>query len=183
MLDPNYDSNLVLETLLALEQAKKLHIERHIAALEYLTLTGTKNGIIRSLHGMTLEELGETLLTLRETSVREALPTVISQSHSDSFFKEFSALVTELSHMDGAVLNESAGEEIIRKIFDLGIRYIGTDGCPFILGMIMSALGDGSVAQHIRIHLTPAHTQAVIRYLLQHPELHTQGSQKQLQES
>lgn len=183
MLDPNYDSNLVLETLLALEQAKKLHIERHIAALEYLTLTGTKNGIIRSLQGMTLEELGETLLTLQETSVREASPDVISQSQSDGFFKEFFALVTELSHVDSEVLNEPAGEEIIRKIFDLGIRYIGADGCPFILGMIMSALGDGSVAQQIRIHLSPVHGQAVIRYLLQHPELHAQGSQKQLQES
>lgn len=35
MLDPNYDSNMVLDTLLAIEQSKKATIERHIAALEY----------------------------------------------------------------------------------------------------------------------------------------------------
>lgn len=44
MLPPNYDSNMILQTLLAMEQEKKIHIERHIAALEYLILAGTKMG-------------------------------------------------------------------------------------------------------------------------------------------
>ena len=39
MLDPHYDSNMVLETLLAIEHAKKATIERHIAALNYLKLS------------------------------------------------------------------------------------------------------------------------------------------------
>ena len=49
MLAPGYDSNLILKTLLALEREKKVHIERNIAALEYLTLAGTKNGVTGSL--------------------------------------------------------------------------------------------------------------------------------------
>ena len=47
MMAPNYDSNMVLHTMITLEQEKKTHIERHIAALEYLVLTGTKNTACR----------------------------------------------------------------------------------------------------------------------------------------
>ena len=65
MLDPNYDSNLVLDTLLAVERTKKATIERHIAALEYLKLTGAKNRLLSPLRGISLDELGQTILNIR----------------------------------------------------------------------------------------------------------------------
>ena len=72
MLDRNYDSNLVLDTLLSMEHARKATIERHIAALEYLKQTGTKNKLLTPLKGMSLEELGETVLQLRKTAQTES---------------------------------------------------------------------------------------------------------------
>ena len=72
MLTPNYDSNMILHTLLAMEQEKKLHIERHIAALEYLILAGTKNGVSGSLRGISIDELGRTLLAVREASAEDS---------------------------------------------------------------------------------------------------------------
>lgn len=69
MLDPNYDSNLVLGTLLSIEQEKRIHIERNIAALEYLTLVGTKNGVNGSLRGISLDDLGKALLAMVPSSL------------------------------------------------------------------------------------------------------------------
>ena len=63
MRDTNYDSNQVLETLLALEQSKREKIDRHIAALEYLKMTGTKNGLVSILKGISLEDLGQAFIT------------------------------------------------------------------------------------------------------------------------
>lgn len=82
MLAPNYDSNMILHTLLAMEQEKKIHIERHIAALEYLILAGTKNGVNGSLRGISLDELGRTLLTVREVSAENCSPRSMSNEHA-----------------------------------------------------------------------------------------------------
>ena len=61
MVDPDYDRNLVLEHLLEQERIKKVRTERHIAALEYLRMTGLKNGLAGVFCGTSLEELGQTL--------------------------------------------------------------------------------------------------------------------------
>ena len=56
----------------------KTHIERHIAALEYLVLTGTKNGVSGALRGISLDELGRTLLADREASVEDSSSHAVS---------------------------------------------------------------------------------------------------------
>lgn len=173
MLDPDYDSNLILETLLTLEQDKKLHIERNIAALEYLTLTGTKNGVTGSLQGISLDDLGRTLLAIREASEKDDSSPAIKQENAETFAKEFAALVSELSDTDTALLKDAAGTKIIRQIFELGAKFMGTNGCPFILGLFMSSLGEGSIAQEFNNKLTPLHGKAVIEYIVEHPEVYT----------
>lgn len=178
MLDPDYNSNMVLEPLLAMEQAKKVHIERNIAALEYLILAGTKNGVTGSLRGMSLNELGRTLLALRETTAGHCSSQTSSYMRMDTFSKEFHSLITDLGRLDAANLTTPVGAEIIKKIYDLSISNIGVDGVPFILGLFMSALGEGSIAQGISNNLAPSHARAVIQYIIDHPELYSHGSQK-----
>jgi len=41
---------------------------------------------------------------------------------------------------------------------------------PFILGLFMSILGEGTIAQGITGDLSPTHGKAVIQYLIDHPE-------------
>ena len=164
MLSPNYDSNLILHTLLTMEQEKKIHIERHIAALEYLILAGTKNGVGGSLRGISLDELGRTLLTVREASAEDCSFHARSDEHAAIFARKFSSLIAEFARMDEAMLASAPGSMIIQSIFDLSNKYLGSDSSPFVLGLFMSVLGEGSIAQDITDQLSPAHARAVIHF-------------------
>ena len=178
MLTPGYDSNLILKTLLALEREKKVHIERNIAALEYLTLAGTKNGVNGSLRGMSLDDLGRTLLAIQEAATgrpNRELP----QDRAETFVKEFTKLISEFALIEGIALTTSAGTKAIRRIFDLSNKHLGADSSPFILGLFMSVLGEGSIAQGITDTLTPAHGRAVIQYMIAHPETYAHGPHTQ----
>lgn len=172
MLTPNYDSNMILHTLLAMEQEKKIHIERHIAALEYLILAGTKNGVSGSLRGISIDELGRTLLAVREASAEDS-SHALSEEHAAIFAREFSSLIAEFAQMDEAMLVSAPGAMVIRKVFDLSNKYLGADSSPFVLGLFMSVLGEGTIAQGITDQLTPAHARAVIQYMIDHPQIYT----------
>jgi len=176
MLDPNYDSNLVLGTLLSIEQEKRIHIERNIAALEYLTLVGTKNGVNGSLRGISLDDLGKALLAIRDASSARPWHDSRSQLSSPALIKELETLILEFGCLDKSALMQPESLAIIRRIFDLGKQCIGSDSCPFLLGLFMSALGEGTIAQEISNALTPDHGRAVIQYIIDHPELYEVGS-------
>lgn len=173
MLTPNYDSNMILQSLLALEQEKKVHIERHIAALEYLILAGTKNGVSGSLRGISLDELGRTLLAVREASTENGSSHVVTDEHAAKFAKEFSMLIAEFAQMDEDLLQAAPGATVIQKVFDLSNKYLGSDSSPFVLGLFMSVLGEGSIAQGITDKLTPIHGRAVIQYMIDHPQIYS----------
>jgi len=171
MLAPNYDSNAILHTLLAIERDKRLHIDRRIAALEYLVLAGTKNGVSGSLQGLSLDDLGRTLISIREASSGTGSSNAISEERVEVFVKEFNLLVSELARLDESVLQTAIGTSIIQEIFNLSNSYLGIDSMPFILGLFMSVLGDGSVAQGITEQLSPMHARAVIQYLITHSQI------------
>lgn len=173
MLTPSYDSNMILHTLLAMEQEKKLHIERHIAALEYLILAGTKNGVSGSLRGISIDELGRTLLAVREASAEDCSSHALPEEHAAIFAREFSTLIAEFARMDETMLVSAPGAMVIQKVFDLSNKYLGSDSSPFVLGLFMSVLGEGSIAQGITDKLSPAHGRAVIQYMIDHPQIYT----------
>lgn len=173
MLTPNYDSNMILHALLDMEQEKKVHIERHIAALEYLILAGTKNGVSGSLRGISLDELGRTLLAVREASAEDGSSHSVTDEHAAIFAREFSSLIAEFAQMDEALLLAAPGAMVIQKVFDLSNKYLGSDSSPFVLGLFMSVLGEGSIAQGITDKLTPSHGRAVIQYMIDHPQIYT----------
>lgn len=173
MLTPNYDSNMILQTLLAMEQEKKIHIERHIAALEYLILAGTKNGVSGSLRGISIDELGRTLLAVREASAEAGSLHPMSDEHAAIFAKEFATLIAEFARLDESALRSASGSMVIQKVFDLSNKYLGSDSSPFVLGLFMSVLGEGSIAQGITDQLSPAHGRAVIQYMIDHPQIYT----------
>lgn len=172
MLTPNYDSNMVLHTLLTMEREKKIHVERNIAALEYLVLAGTKNGVSGSLRGISLDELGRTLLAVRDASTEDSSPHRMPDAHAEIFAREFSALIAEFSKMNETMLASKSGDMVIQKIFDLSNKYLGSNSAPFLLGLFMSVLGEGSIAQVITDQLTPAHGRAVIQYMIDHPQIY-----------
>ena len=173
MMDPNYDSNLVLDTLLAIEQSKKATIERHIAALEYLKLTGTKNRLLSPLRGMSLKELGETILTLRSSVQADAHFPSLTKAQSEAFTKEFLKYVLLLQDMDFEA-NSDATNGTIEKIVAVSQKYLGSDGVPFALGFFVSAIGLGPTPEELQITISPDRARAVICYFVKHPELYKQ---------
>lgn len=171
MLTPDYDSNAVLHTLLTMEQEKRVHIDRNIAALEYLVLVGTKNGINGSLRGISLDDLGRGLLDIRRTATEESTLYSIPGESVERFAKEFSAQISKFAKIGDEMLQSSVGSTEIQKIFDLSNRYLGADSPAFLLGLFMSVLGEGTIAQGLIEELTPAHGRAVIAYMIEHPQL------------
>ena len=175
MMDPKYDSNLVLDTLLAIEQSKKATIERHIAALEYLKLTGTKNRLLSPLRGMSLKELGETILTLRSSVQADAHFPSLTKAQSEAFSKEFLKYALLLQDMDFEASSD-AMNGTIEKIFAVSQKYLGSDGVPFTLGFFVSAIGLGPTPEELQITISPDRARAVICYFVKHPELYKQLS-------
>ena len=171
MLEPNYDGNMVLDTLLAIEQSKKATIERHIAALEYLKLTGTKNRLLTPLRGMSLKELGETILTLRKTTQADQGYPNFNKNKVDAFAEEFAKLIGELQKLDTAELDTKAAHRVINQILSTSKKYLGAEGVPFVLGYFASAIGLGSAAQGVDSKITPEQAHAVIRYIIRHADL------------
>lgn len=169
MLTPGYDSNAVLHTLLALEQEKKIHIERNIAALNYLMLVGTKNGVSGSLRGVSLDGLGRVLLEIRQRS--ETPSDSPSERNMEQFTEEFPVLIAHFAEVEESELGTPVGEAEIQKIFEMSHRHLGADAPAFLLGLFMSVLGEGTIAQSLLERLTPAHGRAVIAYMIEHPQL------------
>ena len=176
MLDPNYDSNLVLDTLLAIEQSKKATIERHIAALEYLKLTGTKNRLLSPLRGMSLKELGETILTLQNSTQSPTQFSLLTKSQADTFTKVFLHLLAQLQSVDSTDLSGHEASQIIENIFAVSQKYLGPEGIPFTLGFFVSAIGLGPTLKELQANISPDRARAVICYFVRHPELYKQLS-------
>lgn len=171
MLSPDYDSNMILHTLLTLAQEKKLHTERLIAALKYLMLVGAKSSINGALYGLSLDDLGRTLLDIRYSALKEHPTNAASVEDFRQFTGELSVLISEFGEIDETMLHSSTGDAEIQKIFELSNRYLGADSPSFMLGLFMSVLGDGTITQVITEQLTPAHGRAVIQYMIEHPQL------------
>lgn len=171
MLAPGYDSNEVLHTLLALQREKRIHIERSIAALEYLVLVGTKNSVSGALRGISLDDLGRMLLEICSTATEERQTHSETKNSVEAFERGFSALITELAQLDEAALKSSAADSVISRMLQLSNVQFGKDGLPFVLGLFMSVWGEDSIAQVLAEQLRPAHGRAVIRYMLDHSEI------------
>ena len=172
MLAPGYDSNVVLCALLLKEREKQVHIARRIAALEHLVLTGAKNGIAGALHGMTLEELGQTLLDAGEEAPASHPWPTLPTEHPEVFAGELTALLARLAQLEAAALQSAEGEALLQSVLDLCSTHLGEDGIPFLFGVFASILGEGTAAHGIIPQLTPAHGWVVIRYLMNHPQMH-----------
>ena len=167
MRAPGYDQNMVLNHLLELEQSKRLQIERHIAALEYLKMIGLKNGQAGNLCGLSLDSLGQTLLSLRETAlIADEIPAGLMQ-----FEKELSVLVQELSRMPEEALFTIRGTAIIGQIFTLAQRHLGIHGAPFVVGLFVSVLGEGELSKSLQCEISTSQCKAVLQYIANHAEL------------
>ena len=173
MLDPNYDSNQILETLLALELRKREQANRHIAALEYLKMTGVKNSLIGMISGISLEVLGQTLLAV-QADAEESLPGM-----DEGMAEKFSGLLAELKCLDETPLAERQYGQIIDKMFALGKQHMGSIGCAFVLGLLVCAAGEGAVARELGENIPAEQGEAVLRYLVQHPELYKNSTRNQ----
>lgn len=169
MLDSNYDGSLVLDDLLSKAHLKKETIDRHIAALEFLKSTGTKNCLFAVLKGMSLEELGGALLILRK-AMHES-PNLKS-FQPNAFFQEFSRLVVALQKLDSNELFGKAGDLIIEELFDISSKHLSESGISFVLGFFAGEMEFGASQEGVHDKLAPEHTKAVIRYLINHPELY-----------
>ena len=173
MLDPEYDSNRILDTLLSLERKKYEKALRHISALEYLKMTGTKHGINATLKGISLEELGQLLIHVTSPMAQTPQNFDVSVYHNNLFADNFIALIARLAQLESSALPGSEGDTLIGEIFALAKQNMGDAGVPFVLGLLLSIIGEGQLSQRLRDILLPCHANAIFQYILRHPELHT----------
>lgn len=166
MVDPDYDRNLVLEHLLEQERIKKVRTERHIAALEYLRMTGVKNGLAGVFCGTSLEELGQTLLNLWESESPVSTP-----KKSAAFEEELTVLLDELSRLSDDALCSSQGSALIDRILNCGRRYLGKNSIPFLAGLFVSTAGGGKLVPAFHGKVTAAQSKAVLQYIRNHSEM------------
>lgn len=152
MLAQDYDSNRVLDTLLAREEDKRVQINQNIAALNYIKLTGTKNNLVNILNGTSLAELGRRLLEAQDASIQL----------EEAFVVELSDLISELNDTDQT-------DRVFEKIFTRN----DTGKFLYLLGVFVSAMGEGAVTHEIK----PIHGRAALRYLAQHPEVYAKHIQ------
>lgn len=167
MLNPDYDRNRTLENLLEREQTRKVQIERHIAVLEYLKMIGLKNGLAGAFCNISLDELGQILLNLRESEPSlSQLPQALA-----AFEKELSVLLDELGCLPESDLYDSKREELIKRIFDLGIQHLGASSVPFLVGLFVSASGEGELASVFHGKITAIQSKAVVKYIVNYSGL------------
>lgn len=167
MLNPDYDRNRTLESLLEREQTRKVQIERHIAVLEYLKMIGLKNGLAGAFCNISLDELGQILLNLQESEPSlSQLPQALA-----AFEKELSVLLDELGCLPESDLYDSKREELIKRIFDLGIQHLGASSVPFLVGLFVSASGDGELASVFHGKITAIQSKAVVKYIVNYSGL------------
>lgn len=184
MLSPDYDCNRALYELLRLQWEKKLHIERRIAALEELILIGVKNGVGGALRGISMDDLGHAVLEARAASTDARLLHSDTPAYAETFMRKLSARLLALGQIDESS-QALAKEAALQDIFDLGNEYLDTACAPFMLGLFISVLGEGVIAQDLSDCLTSAHGRAAIQYMLAHPELfrnipHASGSEDKI---
>ena len=160
MLSPNYDGGRALETMLELVHKNKVRTERHAAALEYLKINGINSGFSSVLNGASLEELGETVIKLKE----------MENPQTEKFSEELARLLEMLGGLTERQLLSDGGTALIGKIFELGRHFFGKSGYPLVLGMFSGAsMGVGSLASG---KITVKQGGAVMRNITSSPEFY-----------
>lgn len=183
MLKPDYDSNMILKNLLTMEISKKTHIDRNVAALEYLCGIGVKSSFFNSLRMISLDNLGKLILELEKTTADENAAQTIKQSNMEKYIEEIIGALSVLKKQDEETIKKSVGQKAIKRIFDLSVQYIGANACPFVLGLLMSSPSEASLLSEAVNILAPYHIQAVIQYVVDHPEMYTHASGESVAES
>lgn len=144
MLSPDYDSNAVLDSLLTRELEKRAKIDRNIAVLNCMKLTGTKNSLAGILCGTFWDVL------CRQTAEAQRVgPGTVPP--------ELAASLAMLKHSDFS-------ESSFLKLFAQASR----EAFLYLLGVFVSALGEGTAAQGFQ----PEHGRAALHFLAQHPEVY-----------
>lgn len=175
MRAPDYDRNQALEKLLTTTREKREQLDLRISALEYLYMTGVKNGLVSILQGISLEELGTALATMKKYPPD-------SHNVTEEFIVELEHLLTELSRLQNNELTEQVGEDIFGRLVALAEAYMGNTGLGFLLGLFVSAIGEGEIVKEISPQITVAQGKAGLRYLVSYMKLHLENPQKGLAE-
>lgn len=171
MRDPNYDSNQVLGVLLENAQEDRIQLDRRIATIEYLQKCGTKNGLIAILNNMSIDDLGKPGAETVQSPLEQYVTNVLEEKPMEMFEYALRRLLQELTDLDEESLFWNDGAKVIALMFDIAISYMGMAGYLFILGLFLSVIGDGTIAEEIAETFTPRirpiHGKAVLHYLRQ----------------
>ena len=140
--------------------------------LEHLQRIGIKNGLSGILRGVSLEELGRTIIAVRNSASLDPDTDYQSAKNFALLIKEIQPLITTLSTLDEVTLYGPLGDETISNLFELATHLCGPDGCAFLLGLFVSSIGEGAFSFDATKSLSIEQRKAVIHYLTQHPELY-----------
>lgn len=173
MMASDYDSNQALDDLLVELQQKRSRIDKHIEAIEQLKLMGTKNGVLSLFKGISLEQLGGYATSLIDTPLGNELLSFLEESMDEisslKFEETFILLLDEISMLEETEYIPSDRTAIFKKLFDMGISFLGAFGYLFVAMMFMSVLGGGTmlpeISNKIAEKISVTHAQAATSYI------------------
>ena len=149
MKAPGYDMNKALDELsLALEE-KRLKLDRHIAAIHSLRCIGCKNEILNWFNSISLDDYGRNILAAERFSLEKLWSTSIDQMSIDSFEMTLKENLKKVDALNDLELDGEQGYVLITETLRSGARHLGLPGYLFILGLFLSAIGEGSAADEI----------------------------------
>ena len=149
MKAPDYEVNKALDELTHALEEKRLKLDRHIAAIHSLRYVGIKNGMLGWINGIRIEELGRNILATEHSSLAKVWSADIEKASIDAFEITLYDNLEKLAALDDRELNGEQGHELLTGIFQSGSQHLGLPGYLYVLGMFLSAIGDGSAIEEI----------------------------------
>ena len=147
MLRPDYDSNAVLDDLLALQLEKRAHIDRLIVAIEHLKMFGTKNGAVAIIKDMSLDELGQKIQGFSTSNLDRYISGILNST--DNYDTILSQQMRSLCSLDTEDMFGNQGKAIISEIFRTAADLYGVIGYLMIHGVFLSGIGYGAIIQNV----------------------------------
>lgn len=172
MKAPNYDMHRALDELQDRLEEKQIRLSRHICAIKDLRQIGTKNGLLDLFSGISLEDLGRNSLAFSESALKDCWENAVNEECFETFLSEVEDLLQELARNEGRANKQ---KEIVKRLTATSIRNLGFPGYMFIVGLFLTAVGEGETAEEIAdnlpIRLTPTQGKVAMEFLKEDMEM------------
>lgn len=175
MKAPDYDMNRALDELKTMMEEKRSRLERHLAVIDQLRVTGTRNGLLNMFNQISLEELGRNTVECAKAPIRDIWSDTIGDQEILAFQVSMDPLLSELCSMESDALSAGKGMALMEEMFHQATLRLGLLGYLLLFGIFLSAVGEGNLknelAEEFSVALTAEQGRAALQYIKQDAQL------------